>query len=127
MSTIADRLRNLYDNIVISVNFINNEIIRKADKVFLKEASNYTLDFGCIYDLGTVNGSTITLSSTGILTDECPEWHFFFTAGANAPLWAQTISWSTTPTFTEGKRYEISIVLVDTVYEGISLEKEAAS
>lgn len=124
--TIAQRLRTLYDNLVISLNFINTEIVRKADKVLLKETSTYTLGFGCIYDLGTVNGSTITLSSTGVITDECPEWHFFFTAGANAPLWAQTITWTATPTFTEGKRYEVSIILVDSTYDGVVLEKEDA-
>ena len=122
--TIAERLKTLYDNLVISLNFINQEIVRKADKILLKTSPDYQLNFGCIYDLGTVNGSTINLLSTGTITDECPVWHFFFTAGANAPLWAQTITWSSAPTFTEGKRYEVNIILVNTIYDGIVLEKE---
>lgn len=109
-------------------NYINTNKIpgweTKSNKILLKESDNYTLNFGCIYDLGTVNGSTINLLTDGIITDECPEWHFFFTAGANAPLWAQTITWSSTPTFTEGKRYEVDIILVNTIYDGIVLEKE---
>lgn len=39
--TIAQRLRNLYDNLVLSVNFINNEITRKADKVSSATVGNF--------------------------------------------------------------------------------------
>ena len=50
--TIAQRLRNLYDNLVLSVNFINNEITRKTDKVSSATAGNFA-----------------GLDSTGNLTD----------------------------------------------------------
>ena len=50
--TIAQRLRNLYNNLVLSVNFINNEITRKADKVSSATAGNFA-----------------SLDSTGNLTD----------------------------------------------------------
>lgn len=50
--TIAQQLRNLYDNLVLSVNFINNEITRKIDKVSSATAGNFA-----------------GLDSTGNLTD----------------------------------------------------------
>lgn len=39
--TIAQQLKNLYDNLVLSINFINNEIDSKADKVTSATAGNF--------------------------------------------------------------------------------------
>ena len=65
--TIAQRLRNLYDNLVLSVNFINNEITRKADKVFSVTAGNFA-----------------GLDSTGNLTDSGKKASDFATAAQGA-------------------------------------------
>lgn len=65
--TIAQRLRNLYDNLVLSVNFINNEITRKADKVSSATAGNFA-----------------GLDSTGNLTDSGKKASDFATASQGA-------------------------------------------
>lgn len=125
MSTVANTLKSLYDNLVIGLNFINEGINKKADKVFLVENTDYNLLPGCIYRLGILDGETIILSTEGGSQEECLQWHFYFTAGANAPLWSDVIVWASTPEFTEGTSYEVDVILVGSTFEGIVLEKEA--
>ena len=140
--TIAQRLMNLYDNLVLSVNFINNEIKRVLKRWFYDTAEvssgTYTILAGKLYELdfSSVSDPVIDLDTEAtLLTDECPEWHFFFTAGSDAPAWSAggssvTIAWNNTPTFTDGNLYEVSILYVNNgtgVYQGLVVETSAAS
>lgn len=80
--------------------------------------TNYTVEMGKIYNLGTVDGATITLAQTGLITDEVPQWHFYFTAGANAPQWLVPITWKPALDLTADTLYEVDIQQVDGTYYG---------
>lgn len=140
--TIAQQLKKLYDNLVLSVNFINNEIQRVMKRWFYGTAEvssgTYTIEAGKLYELDftSVSDPVINMvTETALLTDECPEWHFFFTAGSDSPAWSVdgssvTISWNSTPTFTDGNLYEVSILYINNgtgVYQGLVVETPAAS
>lgn len=152
---IATRLRTLYNNLVISLNFIIEDEKTLIKREFFDTTSatsitidsttyaSYAIQAGKIYDTdftGVTNPMFNLTTAATLLTAECPEWHFFFTAGSDAPAWARTVSttlsgieihWANTPNWTEGTRYEVIITYINngnnSSYEGVFIEQEAAS
>lgn len=92
--------------------------LRHLSAPSMGETDDYTVEMGKIYNLGTVDGATITLSHTGLITGEVPQWHFYFTAGANAPQWLVPITWKPALNLTAGTLYEVDIQQVDGIYYG---------
>lgn len=130
--TIADRLREIVGSFSGMADFVANTLQQilprigvvetsKADKPILAsvEAGQNVLNIGKVYDLGELDGHTIELDEDGAIEGECPQWHFFFTAGANAPQFLVDITWKPDePTFEAGTVYEVDIFKVNGTYYG---------
>lgn len=98
-----DRLKHLAAPVIGTTTVVLNTVKVNTDR---------------LYNLGTLNNTTIALTKNGLVTNEVPQWHFYFTAGANAPLWQVPITWKPAFEVTEGTLYEVDIQQVDDTYYG---------
>lgn len=94
------------------------ELLRRMASPAKGVTTDYTVEIGKIYNLGVVDGETITLSQDELVAGEVPQWHFYFTAGANSPQWVVPITWKPAFEIEADTLYEVDIQQVDGTYYG---------
>lgn len=119
------------------IRYTNIDIQDKADKLINSSASVssnvITLNINKVYDLTSIgpltSSNTIHLSETGAITNECPQWHFFFECGSSEPeLQLETedvdVIWDTEPDWSNEDLVEVNVIKVGVNYFGLWSKKK---
>ena len=113
----------------INADNVASKLIKTAASV---SSNVITLNINKAYDLTSISpltdSNTIHLSETGAITNECPQWHFFFECGSSMPVFQLDtedvdITWDTDPDWSNEDLVEVNVIKVGVNYFGLWSKK----